>query len=168
MTHPRHVFQGTKYRISVLSESLVRLEYSDNGVFVNGLTPIVRNRLFDDPTYMRKEDNNFLNIETKYFNLSYVKNTKFSDKTLNVKLNGTNIVWYYGTKEVKNFGGTTYNLDGVTSLPSLEKGLFSPDGFVTIDDSKSPIIDEYNNIYANNHKPIDIYLFMYNKDFGIF
>ena len=166
MTHPRHVFQGTKYRISVLSESLVRLEYSDNGVFVNGLTPIVRNRLFDDPTYMRKEDNNFLNIETKYFNLSYVKNTKFSDKTLNVKLNGTNIVWYYGTKEVKNFGGTTYNLDGVTSLPSLEKGLFSPDGFVTIDDSKSPIIDEYNNIYANNHKHIDIYLFMYNKDFG--
>ena len=167
-THPRHVFRGEKYRISVLSESLVRIEYDPVGKFNDSLTPIVRNRFFRDPMYIRKEENVILNIETKYFTLNYVKEAHFSDKTLTVKLNGTNLVWYYGMKEVNNFKSTTTSLDNLLTMPELEKGLYSPDGFVTIDDSRSLLIDENSNIYENpfSNKHIDIYLFMYNKDFG--
>lgn len=167
-THPKHVFKGQKYRISVLSESLVRIEYDPEGKFNNLLTPVVRNRLFSDPTYIRKEDNVFINIETKYFTLTYVKEAHFNDKTLSVKMNGTNFIWYYGMKEYKNFKSTAYSLDKMIELPSLDKGLYSPDGFVTIDDSNSLLIDEYSNIQNNNftNKHIDLYLFIYNKDFG--
>lgn len=167
-THPQHVFRGEKYRISVLSESLLRIEYDPEGKFNDLLTPIVRNRLFNDPTYIRKEDKVYLNIETKYYTMTYVKNAHFTDKTLNVKLNGTNLVWYYGMKEYKNFKSTASSLDNLIELPNLEKGLYSQDGFVTIDDSRSLSLDEYSNIYENSfsNKHIDLYLFMYNQDFG--
>ena len=165
-THPKHIFMGQKYRISVLSESLVRIEYNATGKFVDLLTPNVRNRLFPDPTYIIKTDNTFLNIETKYFTLSYVKEAQFSDKTLTVKLNGTNLVWYYGMKEFKNFKSAAMSLDNCVTIPTLEKGLYSPDGFVTIDDSTSILIDENSNVHPNLEKHVDIYLFMYNKEFG--
>lgn len=169
ITDSKHVFKGVKYRISVLSECLVRLEYNPNGLFNNNLTPIVRNRSFPTPMYMRKEDDVYLNIETKYFTLNYVKESRFTDKSLTVKMNGTNFVWFYGTKEYKNFKSTSVSLDNLLELPNLEKGLFSPDGFATIDDSDSLIIDENSNIHNNDFgdKYIDIYLFMYNKDFGV-
>ena len=40
------VIQGENYRISVLTESLVRLEYSEGGVFEDGQTQVVQNRDF--------------------------------------------------------------------------------------------------------------------------
>ena len=40
------VIQGENYRISVLTESLVRLEYSEDGVFEDGQTQVVQNRDF--------------------------------------------------------------------------------------------------------------------------
>jgi len=167
-SNPKHVFKGEKYRISILSECLVRIEYDPNGQFNNFLTPLVRNRLFSEPTYIKKEDNVLLNIETKYFTLNYVKEAHFTNKSLTVKLNGTNLVWCYGMKEYKNFKSTASSLDNMVNLPNLEKGLFSPDGFVTLDDSNSLLIDEYSNVYKNtfSNKHIDLYLFMYNKDFG--
>ena len=40
------VIVGEHYRISVLTESLVRLEYSENGVFEDGQTQVVQDRDF--------------------------------------------------------------------------------------------------------------------------
>ena len=40
------VIEGENYRISVLTESLVRLEYSENGVFEDGQTQVVQDRDF--------------------------------------------------------------------------------------------------------------------------
>lgn len=165
---PKHVFKGNKYRISVLSECLVRLEYSSNGKFNDFLTSVVRNRKFREPVYMHKEDQTFLKIETKYFSLTYVKETKFSEKTLYATINNTKLMWTYGTKEVRNFGSTSMSLDNCKELPSLEKGIYSPDGFFTLDDSNSLIVDTCNNVYNNNNNEnIDLYLFIYNKDFGM-
>ena len=166
LANPKCIKMGEKYRITVLSESLLRLEYDTNGKFNDYSTPIVRNRLFPEPNFIVKEDPNFLNIETKYFSLFYVKNSSFSGKTLKVKMIGTNFEWCYGDKEYKNFKSCGLNIDNTDKLPNLEKGLYSPDGFVTIDDSKSILISENSNVFANKEKSIDLYLFMYNKDFG--
>ena len=40
------VIEGENYRISVLTESLVRLEYSEDGVFEDGQTQVVQHRDF--------------------------------------------------------------------------------------------------------------------------
>ena len=53
--HPKadehFVVQGDKYRITVLTEQLLRLEYSEDGVFEDRATRLAFNRAFDTPQY---------------------------------------------------------------------------------------------------------------------
>ena len=168
MSSPDTIFRGNNYRITILTERLVRLEYSEEGKFNDLETTIVKNRLFDIPEFNKHEDERVLSIETPYFTLFYLKNTPFSSKTLYAKQGEKKFVWYYGQKEVRNFKSSTISLDNTNKLPTLEKGLFSSDGMATIDDSKSLCFDEESNITLNNQKNyIDIYLFIYNNDFGL-
>ena len=44
-------FKGNNYRITVLTERLVRLEYSEAGLFFDGLTENVINRKFPIPDF---------------------------------------------------------------------------------------------------------------------
>ena len=69
----KSIVQGKNYRISVLSERLVRLEYSPNGEFVSNPTQLVRKRDFGSVNFSVVQDNNTLKITTKYFELFYIK-----------------------------------------------------------------------------------------------
>ena len=162
------VFMGEKYRITVLSERLVRLEYDADGKFYDMETPIVKNRVFPYSQFVIKEDETSFCVETKYMTLYYKKNQAFNEKTLYANVNDTKNVWYFGDNEVQNFRSCARSLDNVTSMPDLKKGLFSPLGFATIDDTYSIYLDTGSNILTNslqNH--VDLYLFVYNKDFGL-
>ena len=64
-----NIIQGKKYRITVLSEILLRLEYSESGIFLDELTELVRNRNFNKVNFDIKQDEKYLVIETKYFKL---------------------------------------------------------------------------------------------------
>lgn len=164
------IFRNSTYRITVLTERLVRLEYSSDGMFNNYETSIVKNRHFPIPEFAKEEDDTRLIIHTKYFNLHYFKNTSFSHNTLFAKDDAGKVCWYYGQKEVKNLGSTAMSLDKVISdFPHLEKGLFSLDGVTTIDDTNSLCFDEERNIVEKKVSKdyVDIYLFIYGNDFGL-
>ena len=163
------IISGSCYRISVLSERLVRLEYSSDGSFNDCETTIVKNRKFPVPEFYKKEDDHMLYIETYYFTLAYAKNSPFNSKSLTAKSNNRDETWYYGQKEVKNFNSTAMCLDNTTKMPDFEKGLFALNGIVTIDDSKSMRFDENRNLLAFNPPKdyVDMYLFIYDKDFAL-
>ena len=168
VTNEKTVFRGSKYRISLLSPRLVRIEYNPEGVFNNRETAIVKNRNFPLPEFNKKEDDHFLVIETMYFSLTYLKGASFGSRTLYATCNGRKDGWYYGKKEVRNFGGTFMSLDQTLKFPELSKGLFSNDGIVTIDDSSAMSFDDNSN-YLESNMPkshVDMYLFIYGKDFG--
>ena len=57
-------------------------------------------------------------------------------------------------------------MDNTLKMPSLNKGLFSPDFFVTLDDSDSLLFDENSNIHQREAGNKDIYLFAYSNDFN--
>ena len=61
------IFQGEKYRITVLTERLVRLEFNKDGIFCDDLTEQVLNRNFPVPQFKVVEDTRYLEITTKYF-----------------------------------------------------------------------------------------------------
>ena len=163
------IILGNNYRITVLSDRLLRLEFNSNGVFNNYETAIVKNRLFDVPEYAKQEDENILKVETHYLTLTYVKKTSFSSRTIKAVSKNTGEEWYYGQKEVKNYGSSLMSLDNITKLPDLEKGLFAPTGIVTIDDSNSLCFDENRNVVSFNKSKdyVDLYLFVYDKDFAL-
>ena len=166
------ILKGNKYRITILSELLIRLEYSESGNFEDRPTELAKFRNFSVPKFVVNEDEKNLVISTNYFELIYEKDkpmtgTKFApDQYLKVKLNDTTKVWYFNQAEARNFKSTTKSLDNVLSMPKLEKGLYSTDGFVSIDDSDSLIFNEDGTVGKRNDKRIDTYLFMYKKDFG--
>lgn len=163
------IIRNSTYRITVLTERLVRLEYSSDGMFNNYETAIVKNRRFPVPKFSKEEDDRVVIIETDYFVLTYVKASTFNSRTLRASLKSRKEEWYYGQKEVRNYNSTAMSLDNLTSLPPLEKGLFSETGIATINDTNSMCFDENRNVVAKNTPAdyVDIYLFMYDKDFAL-
>ncbi len=163
------VIRNSTYRISVLTERLVRLEYSSDGMFNNYETSIVKNRHFDVPEFSKQEDEGVLTIETSYFKLFYIKNASFTSKSLLARDENKKVIWYYGQKEVRNLNSTAVSLDNATKMPNLEKGLFSLDGIATIDDSKTLRFDENRNVIEGDTPKdyVDIYLFIYKNDFAL-
>lgn len=163
---PNAIISGPNYRFTILSERLIRLEYSKNSVFNDYATEMVTFRDFDVPNFDVKQDNRMLEITTKYFKLIYMKGTYFKGtKNLKVLLNGTDKIWYYGHPEIRNYFGNNLNLASSNSS-SINKGLYSLDGFVSFDDSYSFRLDSNGTIMNANKDNLDIYLFMYNRDFG--
>ena len=167
------VFRGKKYRISILSDSLIRFEYSENGTFNDYPTFFAYNRSFATPQFLVEEDDKNLMIKTDKYILEYSKEKSFigskimPEQNLKVTLTGNDKSWYFNHPEVRNFGSTSYSLDNYNGSVNYYKGLFSLDGFVSFDDSKTPILDGTGNIFSPNYKNIDTYLFIYGNDFGM-
>lgn len=163
---------GKKYRFTVLTDSLIRLEYSPNGVFEDRPTQRVIFRNFDRPLYVGTETDLLVQIQTKYFILDYVKNRNFDSgrltpgSNLKVQLKETNHEWYYGHPEARNLGGTNFSLDKLIKELRLNPGLYSSDGFAIIDDSNSYVLNENDEYVPRENPEIDLYLFMYKRDFG--
>lgn len=161
-------FKGNKYRITVLSEILIRLEYHPEGKFEDRRTELVKNRQFKQFHFDVKEDEAFLSLETSYFRLEYEKEKPFAgtkvnpDLHLKVHLKNSDKVWYFNHPEARNYGGLSRTLNS-----KKEKGLYSTDGFVSLDDSKSLILNDDNFYARRTDERVDTYLFMYRRDFGL-
>ena len=168
VSNPDCMFTGQNYRITVLTERLLRLEYSQTGNFNNNLTQLVSNRNFAKPDFNFKKNDHTLIITTSYFELTYQKGKPFDGgmiqptRYLSIKLNGTEKVWYYKHPEVRNY---KYVTNRVKNKLKREKSLYSLDGFVSINDSYGYNILQNGEIQKKDGKSIDIYVFMYNKDF---
>ena len=59
---PGCIFSGEKYRITVLTERLLRLEYNENGVFEDSPTELVMCRNFPKPDFKVEQVKNQLII----------------------------------------------------------------------------------------------------------
>ncbi len=164
---------GSKYRITILSDILIRLEYSETGTFEDRPTEQIRFRHFDVAKFTKKEDENFLVINTNYFKLEYQKNKPFygskvsPDQFLKISLNNTDKFWYFSHPEARNFKGAGYSLDNADGNAVYGKGLYSTDGFVSIDDAQSLIFNKDGSLGKRSDNRIDTYVFMYRKDFGL-
>lgn len=168
-----NIIKGENYRITILTERLVRLEYNNNHNFEDRLTQIVSFRNFDKVNYEKEENNESLKIRTSYFTLEYQKEKPFTDNkktmnnTLKISLNRTDRSWYYGMEDVRNYGGINYSLDDFTGKLKLSKGLYSSNGFSVIDDSNTLVMNNDNSFVERNNDGIDIYIIMYRKDLGL-
>lgn len=118
--NPACVIQGEKYRFTVLTSQMLRMEYSEEGVFEDRPTQIVWNRNFDCPKFTVQDQEHKLEIDTEYFHLVYDKK-EFSPNHLyiDVKYAFTNYGgrWYYGKTDYgnppreHNLKGTARTLD---------------------------------------------------------
>ena len=100
---------GKNYRITILSEVLVRLEYSKEGKFEDRPTELVTCRRFNSPKFFIKNEKEYLTISTNYFKLEYQKEKPFygtklaPDINLRLTLNNSDKIWFFGCAEARNF-----------------------------------------------------------------
>ena len=71
------VYRGKTYRISIISDTLIRFEYSETGSFNDYPTFFAQNRSFGKPKVSIVEDENILIIRNDNFVLEYKKNKNF-------------------------------------------------------------------------------------------
>ncbi len=168
------IIQGTKYRISVISERVIRLEYSASGQFIDRPTQLVKRRNLGLPDFSLRQDTHILEVSTKYFTLTYLKEQpfigpkmdpmKFLKITLMSREKDRNKDWYVGHAEARNLLGNMISVDMGIPKP-LDKGLYSLDGFVSFDDSVTKVIMDDGTLADAPADHMDIYVFMYDKDF---
>ena len=168
------VVQGQNYRMSVISERIVRLEFSPSGRFNDRPTQLIKKRNIGIPDFSVRQDASMMEITTKYFSLTYLKGQSFYgtkvDPMRNLKITllskerDRNKDWYLGHPEARNMLGNMISVD--MGLPAnLQKGLYSLDGFTSIDDSLSKVIMEDGTLGDPIPNYLDVYVFMYDRDF---
>ena len=147
-------------RFTVLSERLIRMEYSESGSFEDKATMGFLNRQ-SDAAFNAKKSGGGVTISTAALTLTYSGGGKFSAANLHVKGKGGGAFSHW-QPEMSNDGnllGTIKSLDtiGPTSLNCTENadikvhsetlhctwGLVSRAGWSIYDDSDSPVLNEY-------------------------
>lgn len=169
----KSIIQGNKYRITIITERLIRFEYNENGIFEDRPTELIWYRNFETPQFEKKQDQKYLEITSKYFKIFYINEKKFHGGRINptanlkVELLNSDRYWYYGHPEIRNYGAPNGSLSDKKGRVKFKKALFSSDGFVAIDDSNSGIISEAGDLISRDNQGIDIYLFMYLNDYAL-
>ena len=69
ISNKESIIQGKKYRFTILTERLVRLEYSPTGVFEDKPTQRVISRKFKKPNFTISQSEMLIQIITSYFTL---------------------------------------------------------------------------------------------------
>lgn len=172
--NPASIVQGDKYRFSVLTPYMMRMEYSENGVFEDAPTQTVINRDFPVPKYTVTENEDKLEIDTEAFHMVYDKK-RFSEGGLfiDVKYDFTNYGgrWYFGTTTYSfpprehNLKGTMRTLDRADGEVELEYGLMDKSGRTFFDDSDSFLFDADQTPVERSHKEVDVYYLAYGRDY---
>lgn len=113
----QNIVCGSHYRFTVLTPSLLRMEYSEQGIFENRASQSVFFRDFPENSFSIESNDGWLRIETENLILTYKENTSFSADTLSIRLKiEPASAWNYG-EDFEDFKGTFKTLDS-TKMPS--------------------------------------------------
>ena len=161
------VIQGDCYRFTVLTDRLIRMEYSQEGRFVDEPTKTVLCRDFPEVNFRVVDQENSLEIVTEHIHLYYDKKP-FSKIGLRIELSrGYHIygsTWNYGDP-IHDLKGTARTLDNADGAIPLEPGILSRSGFTVLDDSTSAFIQEDMWPLAKSWESTDLYFFGYGHDY---
>jgi hypothetical protein len=193
--HATTVITAGNARFEFLTPSLVRMEYSPQGRFVDAPTAVVQKRDWPAVAVTQDHSGGWVILTTPALLLRYkLDSGAFSASNLVVSWrdpSGGRHAWFPGQPDPGNLGGLTYSLDNIEStnlppagddlgspvhdvIPGIDvllkaatPGLLSRSGYALLDDSTTPV---WNAGHAwIEPRPgaagQDWYLFTYNHDY---
>lgn len=146
-------------RFTVLTPEMIRIEYSDKGVFEDRATFAVVSRELDTvPRFTSSQDDEFLYITTDALNLRYRKGANpltavpsSENLSITFTMDGKPVEWYPGKPDSLNLKGTTRTLDGSNGdnkRSEMENGVVSRSGWAVIDDSWANVRPDGSRSFA--------------------
>lgn len=164
---PENMVTGEKYRITVLTEGLVRLEYSETGEFEDRATQMALYRDFPAADYRVIRTDDGIEIHTSRLHLIY-NEQEFTSWGLSIQVKGNfsayHSIWHYG-EEIHDLKGTARTLDEANGAIPLEHGVVSRFGYSVLDDSRSQVLLEDGWIKPRRKGIKDLYFFGYGHDY---
>lgn len=168
IAHPDAVVQGDQYRITVLTDGLVRLEWSDTGEFEDRSSAFALTRELPVPEFRVIESDDVLEIVTDRFRLTYDRGP-FSPHGLTAHVVGNISTWHstwrFGEEQEGNLGGTARTLDMVDGPVDIGTGIMSKNGYAVVDDSASFLFTDDGWVAPRTGGGLDLYLFCYGHDY---
>ena len=162
---PASVVKGERWRVSVLTSRLLRLEYSETGAFEDRPTQMALFRDFAPVEYRAVRRGEGLELFTEHLHLRY-DGGPFTPGGLTISMagaGGARPAWRYGM-ELHPIGGTARTLDGADGDIPLQDSLFSWEGCAVLDDSRAMALTPDG--WVAPHAPgQDLYFFGYDRDF---
>jgi alpha-glucosidase (family GH31 glycosyl hydrolase) len=168
VAHSDAIVQGDKYRFTVLTDGLLRFEWSEDGQFEDRASTFAINRELAVPEFYVWDRGHAIEIVSHRFHVLYDKK-KFSSEGFAISMKGPDAKrWTYG-QQMSNLGGTRRTLDTIDGRAEIGPGVLSKDGFAVIDDSKTMLFEKDGWIAprrpANEGDRIDGYIFVYGRDY---
>lgn len=169
VANPASVVAGPTYRFTLLSDTVLRYEWAEDGVFEDRASAFAINRNFPTPEYTVHDSDNLLEIRSRNFYITYDKK-RFSRSGFTIgfasKVTLWGVDWHFGEKALHNLGGTARTLDEVNGRCDMGDGILSRSGFSTLDDSETMVFDGQGFVAARRPGDrIDGYMFCYGHDF---
>lgn len=165
------MIRGENYRITVLTDRLLRLEYSADGRFEDRATQTVLNRDFPTPEFTLTRTPGGVLLRSASLKLEYDEGPFSTGGLVLTPIGGRSFhqVWRYGEVPQEwvvpiNLGGTARTLDAVDGAIPLEPGIMSSVGAAPLDDSASLALTD-DGWVEPRVGDLDVYVFAYGTDY---
>lgn len=168
VANPAAIVAGEQFRFTLISDTVLRYEWSEDGVFEDRPSTFALNRRFAPPEYTVVNSGDQIEIRSSAFHVTYDKK-RFSRNGFVVGFSNKNTLWgadwRYGDAP-ETLGGTARTLDEINGRCELEPGVLSRAGYSVIDDSGSMLFDANGFVSPRRAGDrIDGYLFCYGFDY---
>lgn len=155
----KKIIRAGKYRFTVITSQLLRVERDENGKFCDGATQSVIDRNFSDCEFTYEKIGGIITIVTD--------NCKFRYDMINDKMDY--IILSDGRKVTQydkgNLKGTCRTLDNVNGKTKLGDGIVSLSGVTLLNDSDSLVLCDNGKVLPREVEERDIYYFAYGYEY---
>ena len=158
------IVKGDKWRFTILTSRLVRIEYSEDGVFEDRATQTVINRAFEVPKFEINENrDDFIKITTEDLEITYTKRP-FDKYSFCIKRLCDGGFYYYDDILWGSLPGTAKTLDCKEDDVELEGSILGG-WFNVLDDSNSAILNDDMTVSPRDRGgAVDRYIFGYGSE----
>ena len=170
VANPDSLVFGEHTRFTVLTKRLLRLEWSETGVFEDRGTFAFPTRYAPAPSFRAANGESGLIVDTGALTLRYHgTGASFAPENLSIdyEVQGERRTWIPGLSSPDNLRGTRRTLDRCVGDAALEEGLLSRAGWSLFDDSRSVLFNVEDGWVAPRpeHQVQDWYFFGYGHDY---
>ena len=158
-------------RFTVLSPTLIRMEYSPSSQFVDAPTAVVVNRNWPQAASKVAVKNGWTETSTDKMTVRYKNGSgSFTPENLIVAYKNADgpQSWKPGDKDDRNLGGVVMHIQWLW-LPEVNPGVLSANGYFVLDDSKTPSCNAKTNWLEPriDEENQDWYFFAYGHDYKL-
>jgi hypothetical protein len=163
-------FLFPEVRFSLLTATILRIEYSPDGVFEDRPSQVFWYRNQPPPKYSCRQEKESLLLETDFFRMEYrvqPMTRPTDDLRIRIKNSGEDIT--LNSVNTGLLAGTARTLDEADGPVDLHPGLISRSGWTILDDTHSLVFDKKGWIEPREAPTgyRDFYLFVYGHDYKL-